>query len=437
VIAAYARLLPGGRWQADDYLGAAYIAQGNWPILVRSLHWGPRLISTPLTWLYFAAVHAVGRPLIVTFLASLWLVCAAGVAWAGWIAHARRPVLMALALFAFTLLLSKPGEMFYWPVGAAAYVPCWAALAAVTMLHRGEVARHGVALLLALLAAVFSAEIGANTVLLYMALVTLLAAGAGGRARHMKALVWVAPAAAAAAAVCVQVLLARMTLMREVMDPGSGLAGHWPASITAALPDFAWELMGIGGLPLAAGGAIKLALALCCMNGAAPEPGAWRRVVPWASALLLGAFASIALAYHQFGTLCCERHATFRQGMVVLAIASLAGLVRGPPALVRHVGLASLLCGLLALRAPPLRADYRSLGSVIAARQRTWQSGHGAGDDMAFYLSPPARITNWDSMPAGAYTRHSDVIWGDGAWYAWAIMASFGKHRLTIVPSEK
>jgi hypothetical protein len=92
---------------------------------------------------------------------------------------------------------------------------------------------------------------------------------------------------------------------------------------------------------------------------------------------------------------------------------------------------------LLALRAPPLRADYRSLGSVIAARQRTWQSGHGAGDDMAFYLSPPARITNWDSMPAGAYTRHSDVIWGDGAWYAWAIMASFGKHRLTIVPSEK
>jgi hypothetical protein len=145
----------------------------------------------------------------------------------------------------------------------------------------------------------------------------------------------------------------------------------------------------------------------------------------------------MALSYHQFGMLCCERHASFRQGMVVLAIASLAGLVRGPPAVVRHAGLASLLCGLLALRAAPLRADYRNLGAVIAARQRTWQSGRGPGDAMAFYLSPPARITNSDSLPAGTYTRRSDVMWGDGVWYAWGIMTTFGKHRLTIVPSKR
>jgi hypothetical protein len=431
-IAEYARLLPGGRWQADDYLGAAFVAHGDWAIIIHSLRWAPRLISTLLTGLYFTASHALGRPLIVSFLATLWMACAGATICAGWAAGVRRPVLMALTLFALTLLLSKPGEMFYWPVGAAAYLPCWAGLAAATMLHRGAVARHGRALMLALLVGALSTEIGAATVLLYAALTIL----AGWRARDAKTLVWLVPAAVAAA-VCAQVLLARIKPMGEVMVAGNGLAGHWPASLAAALPDFARDLAGIQGLPLAAGAVVKLAVLVSMTSGAPQAEGAWRRMVPWAGALLVAAFASTVLAYHQFGMPCCERHSSFRQGMIVLAITSLAGLVRGPPAVVRQVGLTALLCGLLMLRSGALRADYRGLPAVIAARQRTWQSGRGPGDEMSLYLSPPARITNWDSLPAGSYTRRTDVMWGDGAWYSWGIMATFGKHKLTIVPSDK
>ena len=154
----------------------------------------------------------------------------------------------------------------------------------------------------------------------------------------------------------------------------------------------------------------------------------------WALALLLGAFLSIVLAYHQFGALCCERHATLRQGMVLMALATLAGLLGSAWMLARSAGLAVLIVGLLWFRADSLYADWRSISLVVQARQRSWDSGRGPGDAMILVCVPPGQITNGDALPYGNYRRTTDVFGGDGAWFAWGIMARFHKHALIIAP---
>lgn len=431
-VGAYAGLLPAGRWQADEYLGAYFIGHGDWAIQLGSLRWAPRPLAQPLAWLYAAVSDSVGRPMVVEFLGFLWAAAVAGVASAGWSAGVRRPVRLAVLLLALTLLLIKPGEMFYWPVGAAAYLPCWAGLAGATLIHRQSSGQHGMALGLCLLAAALSLEMGAATVVIYGGLAGLVALWQ----RQRRALVALSLPFACAVCVCVAVLLGRMQPMNEVMDPASGLAGHWYASLRAAIPTFAAEAAGVPGLPLAVGLVCKLLLVLC-LPMREPGPGAdMGKTVTWAAALVLSAFASVVLAYHQFGALCCERHATLRQGMLLLALASCAGLLGGQWRVVRHIGLAVVIVALLGLRAPALHADWRTLPVVIQARQRSWDSGRGAGDAMTLWTAPPGQITNGDAIPYGSFHRMTDTPWGGTEWYAWGIMMLFHKHVLTVAPME-
>jgi hypothetical protein len=202
------------------------------------------------------------------------------------------------------------------------------------------------------------------------------------------------------------------------------------------VPSFAREAAGVAGLPLAAGLICKLALVLCLPPREASGPETGGQAVLWAVALVASAFVSVVLAYHQFGALCCERHATLRQGMELLALASCAGLLGGTWRWVREIGLAALIVGLLCLRANALYSDWRTMPDVVQARQRSWDSGRGPGDSMTLWVVPTGQITNGDAIPAGSFHRRTDVFWGDGQWYAWGIMARFHKHWLTIVPME-
>jgi hypothetical protein len=432
VLAAYALLLPAGRWQADEYLGAWFVAHDGWDVLIDRLAGrSPRPVAETLTWPYLRVSNALDAPLIGWLLGLLWLGGLAGIVAAGRAGRVRHPVTLALVLFALALLIGKPGEMFFWPMGAAAYVPCWAALAAVTVLHRCDLGRHRSALTVAMIVAAFSAEVGAVTVLVYAA----LAGVAFAPARDFRRLVPLIVPALCAASVCLIVLRQRMQPMGEVMDAASGLAGDWPASLRAALPGFARDSVAIDGLPLLAGAAIKLLLVLCLP---AARPAARRDVrsaLAWTCALLLGAFASVALAYHQFGALCCERHATLRQGMILLAVATLAGLLGGALRVPRNVALAGVLLGLLLVRAPALRDDWRLLPDIVAARRGNWASGQSGGDAMTVRSVAAGRIVNADALPAGQYRRSTDVPFGDTPWFAWGIMARFGKHALTIEPA--
>ncbi len=448
VLVAYANLLPAGRWQGDEYYQAWMVAHDGWRFLLDRLAGpSPRPLAELLGWAYLTLTNALDQPLTSAFLGLVWLATLLGIVLAGWAGRVRGTLLLALASFALTLLLSRPGEMFYWPMGAAAYLPCWGGLAAATLLHRADPGRRRGALTIALLVAAFSAEVGAATVLLYAALVGV-AFLRRAPWRHLAPLLL---PTLSAAAVCLIVLSMRMAPMHEVMDATSGLAGNWTSSLVAALPTFAREAVGIDGLPLAAGATIKLGLLLCLPAAQQPqaswvrpgdEAGAALLSVLWAGALVLGAFASVVLAYHQFGTLCCQRHAALRQGVLVLALVSVGGLLGGALRRPRLIVLSGVLAGLLAVRADALGADWQAIPQVAAARRQTWQSGLGPGDAMTLTQVRPGRIVNASSIPAGQYRRTTDTppppgqTPGGTPWYAWGIMARFGKHALTVSPPD-
>src|SRR5580698_703455 len=98
IIAAYAIVLPGGRWEGDDYLSSALIARGDWSMLLNSFKWIPRPIATLLRWSHLFLSNLLDRPLTSTFLACLWLTCVAMVAAAGTAARATQPWRTALLL---------------------------------------------------------------------------------------------------------------------------------------------------------------------------------------------------------------------------------------------------------------------------------------------------------------------------------------------------
>jgi hypothetical protein len=227
--------------------------------------------------------------------------------------------------------------------------------------------------------------------------------------------------------VCLLVVSGRMKPMAETMDATSGLAGHWAASLRAAVPAFARELFGIAGLPMFLAVPLKLLLLSCVPAGSSRRGPA----LLWAGALLAAAFSSEVLAYHQFGTQCCERHITQRHAMVVLALVGVAGLrpeIGGLAARLRPAVLAILLAGLLCLRVPALAADWRLMPAVLEARQQNWEFGRGPGDAMVLRLAPQGEITNYDTLPVGRFSRGAKP-----PWFALGLLDRFHKNRVDIV----
>jgi hypothetical protein len=210
-----------------------------------------------------------------------------------------------------------------------------------------------------------------------------------------------------------------------------------PVSFIAALPSFAREAAGIGGMPLPVGFMIKLLLLICLPTGNPGTQRDRRLGVIWGVALLLAAFTSVVLAYHQFGLLCCERHSTLRQAMVLLALATFTGLLGGMVRPSRQLLLAVVLAVLFAVRLGPLAGDWRRLGAVVAARQANWEAATGPGHAMTLVVVGGGHITNGDGLRTGTFRRPSGAAMGDTPWYAWGIMARFDKHALTIEQAKK
>ena len=331
--------------------------------------------------------------------------------------------MLAVLLFTLTLLLAKPGEMFYWPMGAAAYLLCWAGLAAATVLHRTNTGQHWIALTLSLSIAALSAEIGAITVLFYAILVGVVFL----RRRLVYRLRPLILPVLGAAVVCLVVLNGRTQSdewSRQVAWPAIG-----QASFFTALPTFAREAAGVGGIPLLAGLVVAKLLLLMCLahdgqqaaRSSVPLPYSLGRRTPAGRVLVL-------YAYHKFGGLCCERHATMRQGMLILALVAVSGLCRNAPLLQRQIVLAALLVVLLGMRVVPLYGDWRLLSDVLAARQSSWESASDHSDTMMLFVAPPAKSsTGTRFLPAASQLRSFPGECCRHPWWAAGIINRFGK----------
>ena len=139
MIALHLGLVDLGEWALDEFFLISSYRDKGWTAFVdRLIRWSPRPISEVLIWAYACLVNWMHKPLIGVFLGSLWLTLIS----APLISFLQirktffseaRGSLVFLSVFAFApialfLLGHSPGELFYWPVGAAAYLTTLSAI---------------------------------------------------------------------------------------------------------------------------------------------------------------------------------------------------------------------------------------------------------------------------------------------------------------------
>ena len=460
LLLAHAGLIVAGQWQGDEWFNFSLFRTDGVGFLVhRVLTWSPRPVSELLVFGYARAVDALHRPLVTPVLALLWgalAACAAallpgaasGAAW-------RARGLVVLAVLAFFLLGHQVAEMFYWPMGAAAYVGAIAALTLLVMLVlRGRHLSRGGALLAAgaMVVAAGSAEVGAMAV----GAAAVLLGAAQVRRRPGRAAVLLVPLGAALLVLAL-ILNGRASAGVALGSETATIHALWP-SLRAAAAQFAHETVALDAYPggmaaLALGAATKLALFLglraLCRAGLAGSATPRAHLWALAAALLAASFLSIAAALWQFGLVCCQRHDSFRQCLDVLVLLLLAALAargagRGVPVAARAdagrdlvAGSAWVLAALVLVlahrgplreRLPSLWADYRDLPALLAARGQTWASGDSAGPAMVFREPPQGFVVGETDWPLGTFS-----LVPTPPWYMQGILLFYGKQEVSVV----
>ncbi len=435
-IAAYTAQLGLGRWQTDEFTLFANQRDGGWQVLVPRLAYSPRPFSEGVLFLYGLAVNGLGRPLIVPFLGLLWAGVAGTVTLAAWAALPRSPwrllsaTALAGTLFAFVLVTNEVTEAFYWPMGAAAYLPVAGSAAALLfLLSRPLDARRRAGCCAALLVAAGSSEMGAALAAGFAAAAVEAATRPGGArlggtrisAVLRDGLWWLLPGLLGGCALGTIVLLRANVV--ELGADTQPYTGRLLASLGMTLRQLALDLTGFSGAaaPAAILGALAAKLAF-----AAGFAGLWRladrggavpgRLQAVLAAALAGAAGfSVLAAYYHYGTLCCERQGTTRHWLLdlLLVLAACWALARWPApgrVLDQRPWLAPALLALSLMpilgRAGGLLQGYGTQHLTLDGAAKTWRSGRQAGtDQMEFYLPPDGdrMLVRGTAQPIGMF----------------------------------
>jgi hypothetical protein len=442
IVAAHLGLLNRGAWEPDEYAFIAAVRDDGAKFFWDRLRGAsPRPLSEALIVLYAWAVIAVRQPLIVPALLLPWagFLAAALPTFTGGRPAAPR-VLGTMAVVAFMLLGHGAFEVFYWPVGAVAYLPV---LSAALFLLFSLANEHwcakpvGAIAAAVLVAAAWSAEAGALLVLCFFA--ALLATAVVARAAVPARLAWSAPLLAAALVVGLALTNGRLLAAIGIQAGDPALIHHWLASAIQAARRGTLEFLAADAETfdpphLLTGLAIKalfFAGVHLCWLTSGPEARCARRFLPpLALALLATAFATLTVGYWNNGTACCERHNLLRQDFGFLALAAIAiwlpplisaGRLRAaaPVLLIAAAALA------IAPRARDLALDYRFWSEPARARALSWSSGFSPGPDMVLYQSVPDALFDL-AMPPGTW-RMGDTWWVHG------VLRFFGKTSVRTV----
>ena len=438
VILAYAGLLRRSHWQGDEYIVFAFERAFGWAFLKHwYLGWSPRLVSDLLYAAYGAAMLVMHRPLAGTCMALLWggllLTCLLP-------ALPKRPdrptrLVAGLAIFALSLTGHDVAEVFYWPAGGLSYLPTLAgAIWLFWCLADGLGGRTWQAALSLILIS-GSSEVGA-----FLALTICFCIVAWNGRRYAKGQAWLAPGTALAVLDLALVLHGRVG---KEGGPGTdhAVAGHALASLMAALPMFAREIVVPDSEAIDQAGwvwslAARFLVLVAARWSFSDAAGKSRSLLlPFSGALLLACLASLASAYHEFGALCCQRHDTMRACFITLAYAAIGAWSAGwrKPVFAHHLAALAWPAAVLILfvpRFPWIIEDWQTASQAVTARAQTWASGFGPGDDMIYTNPPRGHIAGTDGIPPGHYDRADKKL----AWYGLGILDFFGKKTVTILP---
>ncbi len=446
VLALHAALLPGGRWDGDEYFDFSMLRLLGWHFIwLRFYDWSPRPVSELALWLYDGAVTLHHGPLIAPFLALLWSILIGATAAAIWrprMLGAPWRLAVALSVLAMFLLGHVVNEMFYWPQASAPYLLALAGMAVTALRliggHR-QTRRDRLILGSALLLAAWSSETGQLFTLGCCGV--LLLAGLPDLLRRPAAAVrdqawFLLPLAGALAMVFILVFF-RVTKATAGLDPASPYFHHLGPSLLGTLHSLQAEFVDSDPYRPDPGPYGKLVTYSLLFAGllASLRAGNLGRALTGRYALallggiLLSAFGSILAAHFQFGVLCCERHHTFRQCLVVLLVLVLAAIaarfgrtdapwprIAGPLCLVA----ATLIS--LSTRLPQLINDYGILRTDIQMTAQNWAAEREPGTSMVFHMPVHGQVLEGLAWTPGPVTRD-----GPGPFYYSAMLRYFGK----------
>jgi len=455
VIMAHMGLTLGGDWGGDEYYQFA-----NWrdvglsAFRLRLLAWSPRPTSEVVLYFYFCAVNYWRSSLITPFLGILWLLLvtsALAPAWYRGTTGLRPRLAVATTALAMFLLGRRIFELFYWPMGTAAYLLSLVGIVMVTfqtIAGRTASARARLICCIGLLVSATSSEIGLFFVVGYTAAMILLdwIALPRHRAKRVESSAWyLIPFLAS-------LVVAAWILMIVISNPGRGMGDggiyfhhFWP-SLVATLRRLGPELILGDGSPAGLGrneslvvaGLLFVGFAWGCRTGHA-GPVNWRHMMALIAGLSASFGISILSSYYEYGTPGQEQHNAFRHCIVVLLLLTGARIVA---AVWKPSNLAMGLIGPLALigaislpltsRLPKLVADYSLLPRIREARVETWGTG----------MDPSAATVRFQLPPNGSVLPHffpetfGHFVQGAPGteWWMAGIMAFFHKQALDVVP---
>ena len=454
IIALHFGLVNLGQWSNDEFsLISSYRDRGWGSFSDRLFRWSPRPISEGLIWAYACLVNWTHKPLIGVFLGSLWIILLSAPLISflqirnNFSADTRRPLLF-LSLFTFELVAlfllgHSPGTLFFWPVGAAAYLTTLSSITLcffqvafnLTTNHEGRVIT-GVSLILS----AGSSETGAFFVVAFGCL-SLIGVLWGGL--HQRKLLWCLFPTLIAMGVF-GLLIQNRARNQEAIFPTAEYH-NLSLSAKAALGQTLKEYVVSGQRVSTRGLILGLLLRVCfflgvrycwlCSGLKAP-----RRAVlfVFAASVIATTYFSVTAAFYGYGGLTNPWHQELRQCLIMLVIAT-AGLLSCHYHMrilnirrLEWLGAMFVFITLLIVVPPrvgPLIHDYRNYSVCIVTRETSWSSGLSDGNTMIWFTPPKGRVASTFVFLPGTYTadskEHNDVPY---------MLPFFHKKRLEIRP---
>jgi hypothetical protein len=324
------------------------------------------------------------------------------------------------------MLLGHPvTEVFYWPFATVAYLPTLAAaLLLLTLDWGGQIERRSgdTWTFIALMVAAASSEVGALFSAIYIVLLMT-----GGNLPHIRRhFIFTIPLLLSAAVLYFQ-FTGRVAAGGEVFGDPS-IAHHALATLGVVAKHLSFELLkgdsGHHGSSLLLSGLATKLLFFCGVYavmsvGKDSSASTQRRRLILALAALATAALTYAAAFYNFGSPCCERHATMRQEYVFIAIGSTASYLaaRWPNRTRRYAGLLLLGAVLIPLVTafPKLKTEYANYTAIRRSDNNTWRSGRSAEPVLRIDQVKQQPVTGSLLIAPGTYRigsqAHNEVPW--------------------------
>jgi hypothetical protein len=458
IMILYLGLIGLGQWQADEYADFAMFRSKGWRFFGERMSWSPRPVSELLLLIYGWIVNVSQRPLIAPFLAVLW----AGFLVAGVLtflqtrlqrSHEENWLALIATLALPALILASGGltEMFYWPVGAVAYLPTLAAsLLLFWQIVSGNLqTAHGRRLcLLALTVTALSSELGAMFVgsftLVQIFELKIHRSRKDSGQQDRVGIAWFIVPGLLSFAVLLVLLLNRFHQVEPGFTVPNPALGRPLLSGVVAVRELAAELFGrfpgqraIRIVPkLLAELLLGLGVGLC-WSGSRCSKFDRRALGRLIAAFLLACWLSLTSSYLHFGTAGGQRHELLRHCWFLMTFAGMGALwapriARWLPRLhsMRQVvaPLALLASVASVWHVRDVLREYKAYPSIARTIHNNFRSGFDSRTDPMIYAVPAHRgVLAFAQIEPGVYSRNPSI-----ASYPEYILRFFDKRTLIV-----